>query len=234
MEEKQRQIDNMLLTMIQRHFPSLPLSEGYTNWKAWLDFSREVYKAGFIGKRETCSWILTGPDGSAYEAETPLKCAAMEQRERIPPEVALARLIGALAETPTEPCKTCNKTGVFRYGDERCDECRGAGFVTPNVQIEGLADTELGRNPESSNNHRPQSERLSASPAPMQQSGEDDQRKNDLECEVSMLRVVYEAARRVLRFNGVDRIRTLLAVDDLDAAIERVKLFDSGMEDDIP
>jgi len=36
-----------------------------------------------------------------------------------------------------------------------------------NVQIEGLAATKLGRNPESSKNHRPQSERISASPAPM-------------------------------------------------------------------
>lgn len=42
------------------------------------------------------------------------------------------------------------------------------------------------------------------------------------------LRAVYEAARRVLRFNGVDRARTLAAVVQLDDAIEVVKNIDAG------
>ena len=52
-----------------------------------------------------------------------------------------------------------------------------------------------------------------------------------LQEERDRLRVVYEAARRVLRYNGVDKARTIIAVDDLDAAIERVKSLDSGLED---
>ena len=52
-----------------------------------------------------------------------------------------------------------------------------------------------------------------------------------LQKERDRLRVVYEAARRVLRYNGVDKARTIIAVDDLDAAIERVKSLDSGLED---
>jgi len=50
--------------------------------------------------------------------------------------------------------------------------------------------------------------------------------------ELQRLRAVYEAARRVLRFNGVDRNRTIAAIDNMDDAIERVKSLDSGQEDD--
>lgn len=46
--------------------------------------------------------------------------------------------------------------------------------------------------------------------------------------ELALLRRVYEAARRVLRFNGVDRAKTAAAVDELDSAIEEVKQLDGG------
>lgn len=36
----------MLLNMIQKHFPSLPLSDEYTDWGKWLGFARAVYEAG--------------------------------------------------------------------------------------------------------------------------------------------------------------------------------------------
>lgn len=40
--ETQRQIDNRLLGMIQRHFPSLPLDDKYTDWQRWLKFANAV------------------------------------------------------------------------------------------------------------------------------------------------------------------------------------------------
>ena len=43
---EQREIDNMLLSMIQKHFPSLPLSDEHTDWGKWLGFARAVYEAG--------------------------------------------------------------------------------------------------------------------------------------------------------------------------------------------
>jgi len=46
--------------------------------------------------------------------------------------------------------------------------------------------------------------------------------------ESEKLRAVYEAARRVLRFNGVDNQRTIEAVNDLDDAIEAMKAADVG------
>ena len=43
---EQREIDNMLLSMIQKHFPSLPLSDKHTDWWKWLGFARAAYAAG--------------------------------------------------------------------------------------------------------------------------------------------------------------------------------------------
>ena len=43
---EQREVDNMLLSMIQKDFPSLPLSDEHTDWGKWLGFARAVYEAG--------------------------------------------------------------------------------------------------------------------------------------------------------------------------------------------
>lgn len=50
--------------------------------------------------------------------------------------------------------------------------------------------------------------------------------------ETKRLRAVYEAALRVLRFNGVDYLRTAVCMEELNDAVERVKSLDSGLEDD--
>ena len=38
--------DNDLLAMIQKHFPSLPLDDRYTDWGKWLRFAKAVYSHG--------------------------------------------------------------------------------------------------------------------------------------------------------------------------------------------
>jgi len=43
-------------------------------------------------------FVLTAPDGRQWKAETAFKCAAAEQRDRIPPEVALKRISDAVDE----------------------------------------------------------------------------------------------------------------------------------------
>jgi len=53
--ETQRQTDNRLLEMIQRHFPSLPLDDRYTDWQKWLGFARAAYEAGATDEREACA-----------------------------------------------------------------------------------------------------------------------------------------------------------------------------------
>ena len=40
------EIDNKLLSTIQKHFPSLPLDDRFTDWGKWLAFSRTIYVMG--------------------------------------------------------------------------------------------------------------------------------------------------------------------------------------------
>ena len=58
---EQREIDNMLLSMIQKHFPALPLSDEYTDWGKWLGFARAVYEAGRASPASVPGWKLV-PD----------------------------------------------------------------------------------------------------------------------------------------------------------------------------
>lgn len=51
------------------------------------------------------------------------------------------------------------------------------------------------------------------------------------EREIGLLRDVYEAARSVLRNNGVDAARVTAALREMDDAIEAVKLLDAGTDD---
>lgn len=49
-------------------------------------------------KPQVGTWALTAPDGRTYTGDSPLRCVGLEQRERVPPEVALERIFTALAE----------------------------------------------------------------------------------------------------------------------------------------
>lgn len=44
------------------------------------------------------TWTLTAPDGRTWQAESPIRCVALESRERVPPEVALQRIYDAADE----------------------------------------------------------------------------------------------------------------------------------------
>lgn len=49
------------------------------------------------------TWTLTAPDGRTWRGDTPLHALAAESSERVPPEVALERILKAAAETPLPP-----------------------------------------------------------------------------------------------------------------------------------
>ena len=53
-------------------------------------------------KPQTGTWTLTAPDGRTWEASSPLHCCGAEQRERVPADVALARILKAATQTPDE------------------------------------------------------------------------------------------------------------------------------------
>lgn len=43
-------------------------------------------------------WTLTAPDGRTYQADSPLRCCSLEQRQRVPADVAMARIFRAASE----------------------------------------------------------------------------------------------------------------------------------------
>lgn len=47
------------------------------------------------------TWTLTAPDGRKWEAETPLQCVSLEQKDRVPPEIAIERIFNAAYQTET-------------------------------------------------------------------------------------------------------------------------------------
>ena len=53
-------------------------------------------------KSQTGIWTLTAPDGRTWQAETPLKCVVLEQKERVPPSVGIERIKNTIKETENE------------------------------------------------------------------------------------------------------------------------------------
>lgn len=41
-------------------------------------------------------WTLTAPDGRTWKAASPIHCVQAESKDRIPPEIALARIRASL------------------------------------------------------------------------------------------------------------------------------------------
>lgn len=69
-------------------------------------------------------WTLTAPDGHTWQADSPLRVVAKESNERVPPEVALARLGAAIAEPPTKsgtdsPAVRAPSQGAVAWMDEQ-------------------------------------------------------------------------------------------------------------------
>ena len=93
---EQREVDNMLLSMIQKHFPSLPLSDEHTDWGKWLGFARAVYEAG----RASPASVPEVTDGMAIAFHNALTDGAIGQAEV---DEIKTGLRAALAAAPTPP-----------------------------------------------------------------------------------------------------------------------------------
>ena len=93
---EQREVDNMLLSMIQKHFPSLPLSDEHTDWGKWLRFARAVYEAG----RASPASVPEVTDGMAIAFHNALTDGAIGQAEV---DEIKTGLRAALASAPTPP-----------------------------------------------------------------------------------------------------------------------------------
>ena len=106
---EQREIDNMLLSMIQKHFPSLPLSDEYTDWGKWLGFARAAYAAGRASHASVPEGWKVAPD-----VPTATMCLAGEKALS---EHDFLRMDSAycamLAAAPTPPVSEDRKDAEF-------------------------------------------------------------------------------------------------------------------------
>ena len=93
---EQREVDNMLLSMIQKHFPSLPLSDEHTDWGKWLGFARAVYEAG----RASPASVPEVTDGMAIAFHNALTDGSIGQSEV---DEIKTGLRAAIAAAPTPP-----------------------------------------------------------------------------------------------------------------------------------
>lgn len=99
------------------------------------------------------TWTLTAPDGRTWQAESPLRVVAMESRERVPAEVALARINAAIAET-SDPCydalKKIVRTPAMPFPDPGAHSWRAfyEAVHSAYVQIQFIAREALAATPE--------------------------------------------------------------------------------------
>lgn len=66
-------------------------------------------------KPQQGTWTLTAPDGRTWQADSPLRACSLEQRERVPAEVALARVL----EVANEP-DFAERPQAVRWNDLLC------------------------------------------------------------------------------------------------------------------
>lgn len=93
-------------------------------------------------KPQAGEWTLTAPDGRTWKADSPLKTAGYEQRERVPAEVAVERIFAA--------CENAEPAGVVEAGTvgvsespwkEKCPGAYSAGFDDrPWALVGGMDD----------------------------------------------------------------------------------------------
>jgi hypothetical protein len=75
-----------------------PPAGGSSDHLAACDGDVEMLPTPPAQRWQVGTWTLTAPDGRTWQADSPLKACSAEQRDRIPPEVALKRIFDALDE----------------------------------------------------------------------------------------------------------------------------------------
>ena len=129
---EQREIDNMLLSMIQKHFPSLPLSDEYTDWGKWLGFARAVYESGRASPAsapEGWKIVPVEPTGEMVDAGMRFIGTADKFRAML-----------AAAQTPpvSEDWKDAERYRVLKSGDFSVEQFVSSSYGWKFVPMEEL------------------------------------------------------------------------------------------------
>jgi len=86
------------LEAIQSAAQSAPQAQGQDAAPAEQPQDNELLADTPTPKPQDGMWILTAPDGRTYQADSPQRCCGLEQRERVPADVAMARILRASSE----------------------------------------------------------------------------------------------------------------------------------------
>lgn len=78
------------------------------------------------------TWTLTAPDGRTWQADSPLRCAANELRERVPAEVAMQRIREAAAT-----CADCEHPTLCTDFPDQHRSCDGS-WLALDLAIQAL------------------------------------------------------------------------------------------------
>lgn len=82
----------------------MELMEGYTDEQV-REIAQQPTPQPMAG-----TWTLTAPDGRTWSGDSPLRCVTAEVHDRVPPEVALARIkLAMLEEDPDSECHDCGE-----------------------------------------------------------------------------------------------------------------------------
>ena len=140
---EQREVDNMLLSMIQKHFPSLPLSDEYTDWGKWLGFTRAVYEAG----RASPASLPEVTDGMAIAFHNALTYGAIGQAEV---DEIKTGLRAALAAAPTPPVsedrKDAERYRAIKNGDFSVEQFVSSSYgwrFVPTEELDSAIDAAM-------------------------------------------------------------------------------------------
>lgn len=89
-------------------------------------------------KPQPGEWSLIAPDGRMWTADSPLRCVSLEQRERVPADVAMARILDAAYEpvpAHVDPTTQNTANGAFFTQVSAFDpelQCNGYGVIDPD------------------------------------------------------------------------------------------------------
>lgn len=86
-------------------------------------------------KPQTGTWMLTAPDGRTWEAASPLHCCSAEMRERVPANVALARILNTAKLSPEEASDESLLQMSLDALEHHLDQTRPIGQTTAAIAV---------------------------------------------------------------------------------------------------
>ena len=134
---EQREVDNMLLSMIQKHFPSLPLSDEHTDWGKWLGFARAVYEAGRASPASVPGWKLVPDVPTSTMVLAGEK--ALSEHDFLRMDSAYCAMLAAAPTPPvSEDRKDAERYRVLKNGDFSVEKFVSSSYGWKFVPMEEL------------------------------------------------------------------------------------------------